>query len=784
MTLEALRDGDPRQVGPYTLLGRLGEGGMGVVFLGQGPDGTRVAVKLIHARMDSADFRRRFAREVAAAKRVARFCTAPVLDADVQGEVAYLVTEYVEGPSLGDVVRDSGPLTGSALDGLAASMAMALRAIHGAGVVHRDLKPSNVLLSQVGPKVIDFGIAQLAGAEASSAIMGTPAYMSPEQVSGAHIGPASDIFSWGCTVAFAAGGVPPFGSGSVPTVLLRIVNEAPDLRGLSGPLRDLVVAALTKNPAARPTAQDLMDRLSVSDPSLPASASAAGAAGAGTPSAGPGPSPAAPSGARPPAASPTGPGAAGPDPSGARAADAPGAAGGPFAQGGVTHPGGEPLVTAPRAGAPKDAAAAAGGDKAGGAGTGEPEAHTPEASTAAVRRRRLMAAAAAVVVAVAGVSVALLLGNPGSPSDPQSPAADATTGDGSPTGGTRRTATGTPAQPRNPLRGRDNVAFYAPAEPAASRQADLWAADRPEDAELMRKLAAVPHAIRLGEPEVRSKVDDSITAARESGGVPVFLINYMPGSDCRPIGSFDMAGYREWIKGIASQIGSAEAVVILEPASLVKMPGTENCELQGSAEQRYRDVRDAVQTLKGNPGTAVYIDGSQDIWPGAEIMAERLIGAGIDKADGFFVNVNSFHTTDTSVAYGKKLSACISTQLATGRKGCPADAKVDPARMPHFVVDTSRNGRGPWAPTKRYTDPQVWCNPPGRGVGERPTTVTGEELVDAYLWITRAGTSNGRCRRGTNGEKDPERGVVSPEAGQWWGELALERAELAKPPLR
>ncbi|MGP3965843.1 serine/threonine-protein kinase, partial [Nonomuraea sp. 3N208] len=273
MTLEALRDGDPRQVGPYALLGRLGEGGMGVVYLGQGPDGTRVAVKLIHARMDAdAGFRRRFAREVAAAKRVARFCTAPVLDADVEGDVAYLVTEYVEGPSLRDVVSESGPLTGSALDGLAAAMAMALRAIHGAGVVHRDLKPSNVLLSQVGPKVIDFGIAQLADAEMSSAIVGTPAYMSPEQVSGARIGPASDIFSWGCTVGFAAGGVPPFGSGSVPTILLRILNEPPDLRGLAGPLHDLVLAAMAKTPADRPTAQDLLDHLSTSSSSPPSPA--------------------------------------------------------------------------------------------------------------------------------------------------------------------------------------------------------------------------------------------------------------------------------------------------------------------------------------------------------------------------------------------------------------------------------------------------------------------------------------------------------------------------------
>ncbi|PZG15236.1 serine/threonine-protein kinase, partial [Nonomuraea aridisoli] len=269
MSLEALRDGDPRRVGPYTLLGRLGEGGMGVVHLGQGPDGARVAVKLLHARMDAdPDFRRRFAREVAAARRVARFCTAPVLDADVLGEVAYLVTEYVEGPSLGQAVRASGPLKGSALDGLAAATAMALRAIHGAGVVHRDLKPSNVLLSQVGPKVIDFGIAQLADAETSGTIVGTPAYMSPEQAMGGEVGPASDIFSWGGTVAFAAAGAPPFGTGPVPAVLARVVNAPPELSGLSGPLLELVVAALAKDPADRPTAQELMDRLSFADPSV------------------------------------------------------------------------------------------------------------------------------------------------------------------------------------------------------------------------------------------------------------------------------------------------------------------------------------------------------------------------------------------------------------------------------------------------------------------------------------------------------------------------------------
>lgn len=697
MTLEALRDGDPRQVGPYVLLGRLGEGGMGVVYLGQGPDGAQVAVKLIRARMGAdAGFRRRFAREVEAAKRVARFCTAPVLDSDVEGDVAYLVTEYVEGPSLGDVVSESGPLTGSALDGLAASMAMALRAIHGAGVVHRDLKPSNVLLSQVGPKVIDFGVAQFGDAEMSSAVLGTPAYMSPEQVSGDPIGPASDIFSWGGTVAFAAGGRPPFGTGSVPTILLRIINEPPDLRGLSGPLRDLVAASLSKNPAERPTAQDLMDHLSSSAPPVLFP-------GAGDPS------------------------ARGEVPVG-------------------THPPGR----------------------------------LSSAQAARARRRRLLAAAAAVVVAVAGTSAALVwraLDTPaGVARQATKEAAQAGTGEG----GTER-----PAATRNPLRAQEDVRLYAPAEPAASRQAAVWAADRPEDAELMRKLAAVPYAVRLGEPEVRSKVENVITGAEQADGVPVFLVNYMPGSECKPATAADMARYHEWIKGIAGEIGDAEAVVILEPGSLVKISGAKDCDPQGSPDQRYQDLRRAAQTLKAKPNTAVYLDGSQDLHPGTEIMAERLIGAGIDQVDGFFVNTAGYQRTARAVEYGQNLSACISHQKATGGKNCPGYITQDPSTMPHFVVDTARNGQGSWdAPAGRYKDPQTWCNPPGRGVGDRPTTVTGEELVDAYLWITKAGTSSGRCRRGTDGEKDPARGVAAPETGEWWADMALERAELANPPLR
>ncbi|MGW4797994.1 glycoside hydrolase family 6 protein, partial [Nonomuraea sp. NPDC004297] len=360
----------------------------------------------------------------------------------------------------------------------------------------------------------------------------------------------------------------------------------------------------------------------------------------------------------------------------------------------------------------------------------------------------------------------------GPATSPAHPAQSATTG---PAGDTSHTG--------NPLRSADPVTFYSPQEPGAARQAELWKADRPRDAELMRRLARVPHAVRLNQPEVRSKVAATITAAEQAGGVPVFLISYLPGGECTPTSRSALPGYQEWIAGIAHQIGPARAVVVLEPSSLVRVPGTANCDRPGTPEQRYQDLRQAVRSLKANPATAVYLDGSQDFWPGAEIMAARLVGAGIDRADGFFVNTGGYQATAAAVEYGKALSACVGIMLKTGGTTCPKDAGVDPAAMPHFVVDTSRNGRGSWSPAKHYEDPQTWCNPPGRGVGDRPSTRTGEELVDAYLWISRAGTSNGRCRRGTTGEVDPEHGAVSPPSGEWWADLALERARNAVPPL-
>jgi ABC-type oligopeptide transport system substrate-binding subunit/serine/threonine protein kinase len=260
-----LRANDPDHLGAYRLIGRLGEGGQGVVYLGEDPEGEQVAVKLLHAQFSGdTKARARFAGELASAKRVAPFCTARILDSDVEGDTPYLVSEFIDGPSLRQVVDSQGPRSGGVLQRLAIGTVTALAAIHEAGIVHRDFKPTNVLLAADGPRVIDFGIARAldnSGTLTTSTTVGTPSYMSPEQISGEVAGPPADVFAWACTIVYAATGGPPFGQDSIPAVMNRIVHGEPALGMLMGPLREIVVACLAKDPRRRPTAQQVLLRM-------------------------------------------------------------------------------------------------------------------------------------------------------------------------------------------------------------------------------------------------------------------------------------------------------------------------------------------------------------------------------------------------------------------------------------------------------------------------------------------------------------------------------------------
>ncbi|WP_432870281.1 glycoside hydrolase family 6 protein [Microbispora rosea] len=692
-----LRAGDPAQVGPYRLVRRLGEGGMGTVYLGEAPDGTRVAVKLLHHTVAAdPDFRRRFRREVEAAKRVARFCTAAVLDAEMDGETAYLVTEYVPGPTLRQAVEQDGPLRGSSLDGLAVSIATALRAIHAAGIIHRDLKPGNVLLSPIGPKVIDFGVAHLSDtATHSSAVVGTPSFMSPEQFDGGPLTPASDVFAWAGTVAYAGTGRAPFGNGPLPVVINRVINGEPDLIGLDGPLGTLVTRALAKNPAQRPTVRDILDTLT-------------------------------------------------------------GSSGGE-----------EPWVTT----------------LPGGGG----------------RRRRLLAGAAAGVAGLAVIATVVAVW----PSDHDTRAAASATSSvtttrpavvvpGGPTPATPAASKAPADSGGNPLR-EPGVRFAYLPDPEAQRQANAWnTKGRKADAALMRALAAVPHPVNLNMPaaEAGRTVASTVRVASARHAVPVFVTDHVPMKDCSQWGEPDERSYRDWIDRVAKGIGTARAVVVLEPNSLTRLPGSNSCSqgTKAGAAERYRELSYAVNRLGKLPHTAVYLDGGIKGWPSLVEIADRLVKAGVKRADGFYLNVADFQQTEELLRYGESLSRCLYLKEGDGASTCTgAELDAVPAGTPltHFVIDTSRNGKGVWQPPEgKYADPQIWCNPPGRGVGRRPTTDTGSELADAFLWLRSPEQSNGQCTRGGKGPQDPVYHQVDPIGGTWWSVLALDRARNAVPPLR
>ncbi|MEU6789191.1 serine/threonine-protein kinase [Nonomuraea angiospora] len=371
-----LRAGDPSGLGGYEIRGRLGEGVQGVVYLGVDEQGSQAAVKWLRPELagDGAAAER-FAREVAAARRVAPFCTAKVLDSGVHEGRPYIVSEYVDGLALERAVREDGPRTGPALHRLAIGTATALAAIHQAGIVHRDFNPGNVLLGSEGPRVIGFGIARALDVTSGDTTVpvGDSAFLAPEQLLGDPAGPAADLFAWACTIVFAASGAGPFAGGNLPATVQRVLNAEPDLGRLTGTLRELVAACLSKDPGRRPTAEQVIHRLLEHPTSNPdALHQAAASLGATPPTGDSSPAAGVPSGAPPM-------GSALPMGGGPSAGGAPSAGGGSPA-GGATPVGGAGLAggEVPRGGAGPvgsggpggggSAWQAPGGDRAGGSG--------------------------------------------------------------------------------------------------------------------------------------------------------------------------------------------------------------------------------------------------------------------------------------------------------------------------------------------------------------------------------------------------------------------------------
>ncbi|TXS56347.1 serine/threonine-protein kinase [Streptomyces sp. t39] len=264
--MQPLDPGEPRSIGGYRLLGRLGAGGMGRVYLGRSAGGRTVAVKAVHPHFALDDeFRARFRREVEAARRVGGEWTAPVLDAGPDDPVPWVATGYVAGPALSQAVAAHGPLPADAVRVLGAGLARALEAVHGLGLVHRDVKPSNVLLTLEGPRLIDFGIARATDGTASltstGVSVGSPGYMAPEQILGKGVTGAADVFSLGAVLVYAATGQAPFAGDSSAALLYKVVHEEPELGSLDASMREIAGACLAKDPAARPAPAELAARL-------------------------------------------------------------------------------------------------------------------------------------------------------------------------------------------------------------------------------------------------------------------------------------------------------------------------------------------------------------------------------------------------------------------------------------------------------------------------------------------------------------------------------------------
>ena len=386
--------------------------------------------------------------------------------------------------------------------------------------------------------------------------------------------------------------------------------------------------------------------------------------------------------------------------------------------------------------------------------------------------------------------------------------------------------------------------FYVPGfeQDAKQQWAKLVSQGDRADADLLAAMESTSHAVWLtgGSPnDARVLAQKTVLRAEGKRQVPVLVLYNIPFRDCSQYsagGAADTAGYEAWIDGVASGIGGHRAVVLLEPDGLGIIPfykqfmgepeesaGYEWCQpkdadgnpLPGAdPASRFAQLRYAVERLEEDPGVSVYLDATHSNWLGAGDAADRLIKAGVDGAQGFFLNVSNYEPTSHLLKYGTWISKCIGitesvgwwhvgwcasqyypaspgdfgTWHLTDEKYAEMDWAIQGVPLKHFVIDTSRNGRGPWTPPAgAYSgDPQTWCNPPGRGLGTPPTADTGNPLADAFLWVKIPGQSDGSCNRGIAGSTtDPEwGGIVDPPAGAWFPQQALELARLAEPPLQ
>ncbi|WP_337958761.1 glycoside hydrolase family 6 protein [Rubrobacter naiadicus] len=364
--------------------------------------------------------------------------------------------------------------------------------------------------------------------------------------------------------------------------------------------------------------------------------------------------------------------------------------------------------------------------------------------------------------------------------------------------------------------------------------ADLTSGGKKGEARLIQEMVRTPQAVWFTggtAKRVRQEVKATVKRAAGKKSVPVLVAYNIPFRDCEQYsagGATSIRNYESWINGFAAGIGKEKAIVILEPDSLGIIPWYTNISGQlgwcqpaqadplTAASERFQMLNYAVDTLKSHQNVKVYLDGTHSAWLSVGDIADRLIKAGVEKADGFFLNVSNYQLTSHELEYGTWVSDCIQliehSSLQPGQ--CPSQyypaspddfstwsktdtaytrlfadkgVKQDPSAQAHFIIDTSRNGQGPWTPSSgtSYPDPQVWCNPPHRGLGPRPTTDTGNPLADAFLWIKIPGESDGSCTRGLtdNGGVDPVWGQVDPTAGAWFSKMALELANNANPPL-